>query len=302
VIPERVGAVVNPRAGGGNAAKLFAQLSDCFPEAEVDATITTGPKDVPHAARKQASWADLVVSIGGDGTLREVASALVAADIETPLFVVPAGRGNSSYRHIYGETDWQTVARRLADGVDARPLEVGRVDATPAIEPTYFLLGFTAGLFREALGYAERLRPLPGPLAYLFATTRAALTDDPVELSLSVGNEPMYHGAARLVAIGGGRYRGSDFELLPESEPGDGRLHVLVVESVGIREGVRLMQRARAGRLLDDPSVRYSTGETATIRSETGLPVELDGTPVSTPVTAAEIEVVPEALWVGHPS
>lgn len=300
--PDRVGAVVNPQSGSGNAAELFTQLSEQFPDAEVDATITTGADDVPTAALEHARKADLVVSIGGDGTLREVASELVDAGSETPLFVVPAGRGNSSYRHLYGDSDWRALARRLADGVESRPLEVGRVDATPDIEPTYFVLGFTGGLFRSALGHAEQLRRLPGPLAYLLATGWATLADDPVELSLSVDGDPMYHGAARVVAIGGGRYRGSDFELLPDSRRGDGRLHALVVESVGIGDAVRLAKRARAGRLTDDSSVRYATGETVRLRSAAGLPVEVDGTRVPTPVTAAELAVVPEALSVAYPS
>lgn len=300
--PERVGAVVNPHSGSGNAARLFAELSEQFPEADVEATITTGQDHVSTAAIAQAKKAELVVAIGGDGTLREVAAALVDADIGTPLFVVPAGRGNSSYRHLYGDTDWRSVAARLANGIERRPLEVGRVDATPDIEPPYFVLGFTAGLFRSALGYAEQLRRLPGAFAYLLATGWATLSDDPVELSLSVDGDPMYHGATRVVAIGGGRYRGSDFELLPESRRGDGRLHALVVEPVGARDAVRLVRRAKAGRIIEDPSVRYATGETVRLRSEAGLPVELDGTPVSEPVTAAELEVVPEALSVAYPA
>lgn len=300
--PDRVGAVVNPTSGSGNAAELFAQLSEQFPDADVDATITTSADDVPPAALQQAREVDLLVSVGGDGTLREVASALVDAETETPLFVVPAGRGNSSYRHLYGDTDWRTVAAGLAEGIETRPLEVGRAETTPSVEPTYFVLGFTAGLFRNALGHAERLRGLPGPLAYILATGWATLADDPVELSLSVGGDPMYHGAARLVAIGGGRYRGSDFELLPESRPGDGVLHAIVVESVGVRGALRLAKRARTGRLIDDPAVRYATGETARLRSEAGVPVELDGTPVERAVNAAELAVVPEALPVAYPS
>jgi diacylglycerol kinase (ATP) len=300
--PDRIGAVVNPHAGSGNAAELFADLAACFPDTAVDARITTGPDDVPAAAREQADWADLVVSIGGDGTLREVASALVDIESKTPLFVVPAGRGNSTYRHLYGDEDWRAVARRLADGIDPQPLEVGRVEADPEIEPTYFLLGFTAGLFRSALDNAERLRALPGPLAYVLATAGAALVDDPVEASVDVDGERLHDGAARLVAIGGGRYRGSDFALLPDSRPGDGMLHALVVEPAGIRGSLRLGMLARTGRLLEHSAVSYATGERATVRSATGLPVEVDGTPISTPLSGAAISVVPAALSVAYPS
>jgi hypothetical protein len=149
---------------------------------------------VPVATCEQAALADLLVVIGGDGTLREVAAALVESEHETPLFAVPAGRGNSSCRHLYGNADWRDVARRLADGFETRPLEVGRIESTPAVDPTYFLLGFTAGLFRSALDNAERLRVLPGPLAYLVATGQAAFLSEPVEASVAIDDDPLFDG------------------------------------------------------------------------------------------------------------
>ena len=299
--PDRVGAVVNPHAGGGNAAALYAALADCFPGADVDARITTGPDDVPAAAREQAAWADLLVVIGGDGTLREVAAALVESDRETPLFVVPAGRGNSSYRHLYGDADWRDLARRLADGIEARPLEVGRIDSTPAVEPTYFVLGFTAGLFRSALDNAERLRVLPGPLAYLLATGQAALFDDPMAVSVAVDDNLIFDGTARLVAVGGGRYRGSAFELFPESRPGDGTLNAVAIEPAGLGGAVALARSARSGRLLEHHAVDYGTGESVRVESDGGLPVEVDGTPVETAPEGVLLSVVPGAVSVAHP-
>lgn len=301
MIPDRVGAVVNPRAGRGDATDRFVELAAAFPDAEVDARVTTGPADVPAAAREQAEWGDVVAVVGGDGTVREVAAALVGADSRTPVFVVPAGRGNSTYRHLYGETDWRRVAEGLASGTEPEPLDVGRLEATPDVEPTYFVLGFTAGLFRSALGYAERLRALPGPLAYVLATAGAALVDDPVSATVGVDGEALFEGPARLVAVGGGRYRGGDFELLPASRPGDGRLHALVVEPAGAGGAGRLARLARGGRLLEHPAVRYETGRTVTVRSPGGLPVELDGTPVGTPLESADLTVVADALSVATP-
>lgn len=302
MIPRRVGAVVNPHAGGGNAARLFAELAERFPDADADARITTGPDDVSDAAREQAEWADLLAVVGGDGTLREVAAALHEAESETPLFVVPAGRGNSTYRHLYGDSDWRAVARRLAEGAMSRPLELGRADADPAVEPTHFVLGFTAGLFRNAVSNADRLRVLPGPLAYVLGTAQAVLVDDPVEAQVAVEGASLFSGRARLVAVGGGRYRGADFELLPDSRPGDGTLHALAVEPAGFGGSIRLGRLARRGRLLEHPAVHHATGESVTVRSTAGLPVELDGTPVSTPPSEARLSVVPDAVSVAYPS
>lgn len=302
MIADRVGAVVNPRAGGGNAAALFADLASRFPDANVDARITTGPDDVAAAAREQAEWADLVVSVGGDGTLREVAEAMVTAGTETPLFVVPAGRGNSTYRHLHGERDWREVVSALAEGFDGHPLDVGRVDADPAVDSTHFLLGFSAGLFRNALQNADRFRAFPGPLAYLLGTAQATLVDDPVDVAVEVDGEPFFDGAARLVAVGGGQYRGGDFELLPRSRPGDGRLHAVAVRPAGVRGSVRLVTLAREGRLLEHPAVESADGREVILRSERGLPVELDGTPIETPITTATLSVLPGALEFARPS
>lgn len=299
--PERVGAVVNPHSGGGDAARLFAELADCFPDATVDARITTGADDVPVAAREQAKWADLLTVVGGDGTLREVTAALVEAGVETPLFVVPAGRGNSSYRHIYGDEDWRDVARGLAAGLERRPLDVGHADCEPAIDGTYFVLGFTAGLFRNAVVNAERFRALSGPLAYVLATGQAFVVDDPVTATVRVDGDPFFDGAARLLAVGGGRFRGSSFELFPDSRPGDDTLHALAIEPVGVRDSVRLARLAREGRLREHPAVASASGETVSIEAADGLPVEMDGTPISPALAEARLEVVPGAVSVAHP-
>ncbi len=299
--PDRVGAVVNPKAGRGDAASRFAELSTRFPDAAVDARITTGSGDVPIAAIEQARWADLLVVVGGDGTLREVVAALIEADLETPVFVVPAGRGNSTYRHLNGDADWRDLAGELADGLETRPLDVGRIESTPPIDDRYFVLGFTAGLFRSAIETADRLRRLPGPVAYLLATVRAAVLDDPAQVAVAVDGEPSFDGGARLVAVGGGRYRGNAFELLPNSRPGDGRLHALVVEPTGLGGAARLLRLARSGRLVDHPSVHYRSGETVTIESTDGVPVEIDGTPVETSIESARVTVVPGAVSVAYP-
>lgn len=283
-----VGAVVNPVSGDGNGEELCNQLAAHL-EATVQKRLTSGPDDVPAAVREQAD-ADLLVSIGGDGTLREVATTLVEIDDPPPIFVIPAGRGNSVYRHLYGDRNWEAVATGLDDGVTAAGLDVGRVSGNPDLAAR-FVLGFTAGLFRSAVVHAKAFDILPGPLAYVLGTGRAVLGDDPVRAKLTVDGERVYGGKARLFAVGGGRYRGSDFELFPDSRPGDGRVHALAVEPSGVRGSISLVRHAKQNRLREHPNVHHATGEQATLTAVGGLPVEMDGTPRDGAVTKAEIEM-----------
>jgi len=300
--PDRVGAVVNPVSGDGSGVRLAGELDEIFADATVETRVTVRPAQVGAVTREQAADSDLLVSVGGDGTLREVVAALVDCADPPPVFVVPAGRGNSVYRHLYGDSGWRSVAGAITDDCERAPLDVGKVTADPALPAQYFVLGFTAGLFRSTVVHAERFGTLPGRLAYLLGTARAVFGDDPVTAAVDVDGDRLFAGEARLVAVGGGRYRGSDFALFPDSQPGGGRLHALVVEPVGPRGAVELVSRARSGRLRSHPRVQSASGTTVTLTAPDGLPVEIDGTALDSRISRAEVELVSEPPHYATPT
>lgn len=289
-----VGAVVNPTSGDGDGERLARAFADRVGGA--DLRVTTGPDDVPAAAREQVDR-DLVAVVGGDGTVREVVEAL--GDDAPPVFVVPAGRGNSTYRHCYGDADWRDLAAGLADGVATRPLDVGRVES--AAFDGRFVLGYSVGLFRAAVGAAATFDRLPGVVAYVLGTARAVLATDPVAVRVDADGERVYEGRARLVAVGGGRYRGRAFELFPGSGPVDGSLHVLVVEPTGTLAALRLTAAARDGAHLDHPAVHYWRASSVAIAANAGFPAEVDGTPLAS-CRSASLEVLPGALPLAYPA
>lgn len=295
--PETVGCVVNPTSGDGDGARLGREVRSLFPAATVSTTVTSGPAEVPVAARDYLDR-DLLVGVGGDGTLGEVADALPVD--APPLFVVPAGRGNSAYRHLYGDRDWRDVARGLAEGVDARDVDVGLLSGEPAVDRDRFVLGVSAGLFRRALDAAESLRFLPGPLAYFLGSARATVSETPVDVTVEGDGEPVFDGEARLVAVGGGRYRGSAFELLPESRPADGRLHLLVVEATGGLDLLRVTRLARDGSHVSHPAVTYARAERFVVESPDGLPAEVDGSPLPG-LRSVDLRVDPGGLTLAYP-
>ena len=295
---RRVGAVVNPVSGDGRGTAMLESLRDCLgPNCRVDAKVTGGPGEVPAAA---ASFADrdLLCVVGGDGTVREATTELLGRE-GPPLFVVPAGRGNSLYRHLYGRADWRALARRLGRSFESRPLDAGRYDADG--ETGHFLLGFTGGLFRAAVEASETFGFLPGPLAYLLGMGRALTGEDPVSVRLATDGETLFDGPARLVAVGGGRYRGDRFDLLPESRPADGDLHALVVEPTGLRDVLAITRAGPEGAHLDHPAVHYHRAPEFDLSAPEGLPVEVDGTVLPDPVREADLAVDPGALRVAYP-
>lgn len=294
--PESIGAIVNPTSGDGAAFDRLRELASLV--GAVEARITTDVDDVPEATRAVCEGNDAVAIVGGDGTIRDVAEALQDIDDPPPVFVVPSGRGNSTYRHLYGDREWQTIASGIATELESRTVSAGMA-ATEENE-WLFVLGFTVGLFERGVEVASSLRWLPGRLSYVIGTVVAGVTQPAFEIIVEDADGSVFDGRAKLVAIGGGRYRGSSFDVLPDSRPGDADLHLLVLEPVALPEYPRLLRLATTGDHVDHPAVTYVRSTEFTLRSD-GIGGEVDGTRVGT-VTDVHAAVVPEALDVAYPA
>src|SRR3954469_15922370 len=95
---QRPLVIVNPRSGGGLSeqrwARLLGEISDGL--GEIDSAFTTGPRDATSIARREAEGGRrLIVALGGDGTISEVADGilLAGAGARTDLGVIPRGTG-----------------------------------------------------------------------------------------------------------------------------------------------------------------------------------------------------------------
>ncbi len=88
--------IMNPYAGQKKANKVLADILLEFSQAgyEIITHMTTGPGDAVSAAKRWGGSVDLIVCCGGDGTLNEAISGLMALGLDTPLGYIPAGTTN----------------------------------------------------------------------------------------------------------------------------------------------------------------------------------------------------------------
>src|SRR5688500_6221424 len=94
--------IVNPRAGKGAAARAIPTIERAMAQqsAPLDIRRTSGPGDTRRLTRAAAAeGAEVVVAVGGDGSVHEVANALLEAGAGAPaLGVIPVGSGNDFAR------------------------------------------------------------------------------------------------------------------------------------------------------------------------------------------------------------
>ncbi|MFI6585442.1 diacylglycerol/lipid kinase family protein [Embleya sp. NPDC050493] len=292
--------IFNPRAGSTTAEYLSA-VTDILREHSDD--VRVAPTEHPgHATALAAELAagaeraDLVVSIGGDGTLRDVVAGLVGGGTAAPppLAVLPGGTANSNYRSLWDDVPWwQSLHAVLAGEAEHRRLDLARL----AEPDRLVVLGLSTGLFADATARA-RSSPIAGRPRYQQAIAESLRTYRPYPGRVLVDGTVVQSGRTILANVGGGRHRAGVLNVLPRSIRDDGLLDVCVLDPDTPAETA--LELMRTGGHLDSAGSTYARGRSVTLERLDGLPLhfEHDGEVVPTERGSITVDVLPRALHV----
>lgn len=295
-----------------------------LPTARRGEAVETVTGTIRRAARRNEAL-DLVIAVGGDGTVREVAEGIVrgtgrwpgdgrateAASLDAPaLFVAPGGTGNSFYRALFADIPVEeALGMVFAEdhaGAKIRWLDMGRlVERDQAV-----VLGASAGFLASVLDAARAAPNVTGRQRYEQAALELIGRPDAMGTAVRVvvNGELLVEGRLLLVALGGARHRGGSFELLPRSLLDDGLFDICAVTMAPSARLGELLLSVAAGTHLEEPEVTYAQGQKVTIEAvgSQPVPVELDGDVLdaSAPsLRTVTFEVIDGALaaWAGDP-
>ncbi|WP_317445934.1 diacylglycerol/lipid kinase family protein [Streptomyces collinus] len=306
--PTRALVLGNP-ASGSHSPELVEEVrqlcASYLERAEVH--LTTGPGDatvaVRRALQRPAGAPDLVVVIGGDGTVREAVQGLVPVTGDATLAVVPGGTGNSGYKMLWGERPWsESLKAVLTDSGIGGSARLRRLDLARLTETrNYVYLGACSGVIADALITARDL-PLSGRERYARAFADTAADYTPYPGRVTVDGKVVHEGPTVLANVGGGRYRGGRFQVLPDSLLDDGLLDVCVIgDGIAAADVPGLTLNAAH---MDHRATVYARGRSITVERTDGrrLPLEHDGEYQHGIGASATFEVLPGALPVWAPA
>jgi YegS/Rv2252/BmrU family lipid kinase len=305
--PGRPLIIVNPRSGGGLSEGRWARLVGAITGelGEIDTALTAAQRDATEIARREAAAGRrLIVALGGDGTISEVADGvlLAGAGATTELGVIPRGTGGDFRRTLDLPSEVDEAARRIKQG-RVQVIDAGRVRyvAHDGAQATRHFVnvasfGFSSVVARRANASSKRLG---GRAAFLGATMRALFSYDNTDVWLTLDGKERERRRVLLVAVGNGRYFGGGMKICPESQLDSGALDVVVVGDFSRAEVLMKIQRLYDGSHLsldDVSSQRVHTLAAEPVEEGAEIPVELDGeTPGRLPAT---FEILPGALRV----
>ncbi|NDJ33425.1 MAG: diacylglycerol kinase family lipid kinase [Chloroflexi bacterium] len=301
--------ILNPSADRGHAASLRkplrTQIDQAAPEGtRVEWCVTTHPRHAIELAEQAGrDGADVVVAVGGDGTVHEVINGLMRlAPEERPLLgIIPVGSGNDFAANLGLPTNRSAAVQRLFAG------EPRTVDACLIRDDTgrteYW--NNTAGIgFTGSVNYATRsLKQLRGFVLYLAAVFRAVLDNpDPLEAQIRMDEEPVREETIRMISVCNGPREGGGFPVAPGARLDDGLLTYTIMGNISRAGILRFLPVVLAGNHLRYTRV-FEGGEAASIRVtvERAVDIHIDGEIFSTHTSTArvfELDVLPQAVRV----
>lgn len=269
-------------------------------------TTETDPGEGPTRAAVD-DGADLVCPLGGDGTVRAVAQALVrigrherAGDEATvPIGLLPGGTGNLLARNL--ELPLQLdEALDVALGGANRTIDVATLSCDGSEEESVVLVMAGMGLDADTMaGADERVKARLGWPAYVISGLRALLNRG-FAVRVSADEGPLVSRHARTVVVGNCGTLTGGVELMPGARLDDGLLDAVLVAPRGLFGWGAVVADVLARRRRGHGRLRQVTSRRVEIRTGRPVAAQLDGDAIGE-CTRMVVSVLPHALTVRVP-
>jgi YegS/Rv2252/BmrU family lipid kinase len=298
--------LVNPASGNGATGKRWPELAH---RAEMlgltgDTLFSERPGHLIELARKAADdGADLLVAVGGDGTLNETVNGILLASRAPELATIPLGTGMDFVRTHGIPNGFDDAVRAAATGA-AKTIDAGRVTyrAWDGTEQVRFYanvgsVGMSGAVAQRANGMSKALG---GKVTFFVALTQVFLRWKNTEVTVELADGETRSGRMHDVIVANGQWHGGAMWLAPEASADDGLFDVVLIGDVTKFDFITTAPKLYKGKHLTHPKVDLLRSARVHVDAAEHLPIELDGEQVgTTPVT---FEIVPGALRVRVPA
>ena len=296
--------LVNPASANGSTGRRWPELAHLAARHGLvgDTLFSDRPAQLTDLARRAADdGATLLVVVGGDGTVYEVANGIAGRD-GVEMAVVPRGTGWDFARSL-GIPANADEALRVAAGRRARTIDLGRAHfrAWDGEERSaYFANAGSVGMSGAIAARAnETTKALGGKVSYAWATVAVFKRWRAAQMDVRVGDERR-SGRMHDVFVANGNCLGGGMKVCPDARPDDGVFDVLTIGDLTKRDLVLNLPKLYRGTHLPHPKAELLRGTSAEVDSAEPLPVQLDGEqPGTTPV---RFDLVAAALRVRVPA
>jgi diacylglycerol kinase (ATP) len=290
---RRAIAIMNPNTGRLPADKLAWFLGKMLePTYDVEFRFSSFAGEERDLAEAACDEADLIIAIGGDGTVAHVAAGILGKDVD--LAILPNGSTNVIARGLGIPGDPFRAARALQRDMEPRWMDVGISGDRVIIHMAGS--GLDSLMFRDT---KPGLKRFVAWLAYIPPALKH-LRSRPWKFRLTLDGEEM-ETVARMVLVANGSFViNPRFKVGRNIKTDDGYLDVLVFRPPNLAASLSLAAWIALGRPHRSRHVYQTKVRSLHVDSDPPAPVEFDGDYIG--VTPFEVHVRPRALHIMTPT
>jgi YegS/Rv2252/BmrU family lipid kinase len=289
---RKVRLLINCASGVGWSFPALRRAVEEFweaPDTDVGYQFSLSKEDgMLKAARAVQDGVDIVLVVGGDGTVNTVGQVLIGSGVA--LGVVPVGSGNGFARH-FGIPLSPPLAIRALAHASKETIDVGVANDKP-----FFVtcsMAWDASLVRQFEKW-----PFRGIIPYLFSAVQEYFEYQPQPMIVRFDNgeevaymDPLIFTLANMTQYGGGAI------IAPRARPDDGCLELVVVLRRDVPRLMKDIGRLFSGSVDKLPNVESRSCRMLSVRRQTATSIQIDGELVDAPAEL-HISVLPKALTV----
>jgi len=275
--------IVNPIAGAGRTAKKWPHIMGLLKSTGLrfEHDLTEAPGHARELAKLAAKKGfEMVVSVGGDGTINEVVNGLYDAGniANIPLGIIGTGTGGDYIRTLgisrtYNEA-CQCLTRTKKLVVDLGVIEyTSKGQTVKRLFVNFAGMGFDAEVVKAT---TQRFKALGSTTSYLMALLTNFIFYENKGISLRVDGEAADRKVCS-VLMSNGKYGGGGMFVAPDADLADGLMDVLIIGDLSKPDLLWSLPRVYKGTHLTHPKVTVMRAKEVEIKSDQLVTLQADG-------------------------
>lgn len=226
-----------------------------------------------------------VISVGGDGTMNEIASSLLHT--KTSLGIIPMGSGNGLARHLGIPLD-PIKAIELMNDFSIQTIDSGNISGIP------FFCTAGIGLDAHVAKVFDEL-PTRGLKTYIKAFIKKVRSYKGDVLQIRINDHKEINGTFLLCTFANANQYGNNAYIAPHASLSDQQLNLMLMKPVHVLKALQKVYKLFSKKLDTDADVHQDAFHTVTIERKADGPAHIDGEPILLG-TAIKVRCVPQSL------
>ena len=263
--------ILNPTAGKGRSVNVFEQVKKVFDEKQAEYRVwtTSYAGEATVLARKAAEEGfENVISVGGDGTILEVATGLVGSGCT--MGIIPAGTGNDFVRSLGMTVDAELAAKMILEG-NTKLIDIAKTE-----EDNYFINVAGCGFDTEVLycmdGFKKHFK---GQMPYILGLLKALFGYKCINAKIELDDQVIEQGIF-IVAIANGKTYGGGMNVAPGAKVDDGMFDITIVDAVSKLTVLSILPRFIKGKHNGVKQIRNYRSKKVRVTCEKEVPINMN--------------------------